>query len=70
MQEEVIYRPNYYFLESLLAIKMRRIHIVMNKPFYLEINKVLMYEFWYDCERPKYREKFKLPCINTGSFII
>ena len=49
---------------------MRRIHIVMIKPFYLEKNKVLMYEFWYDCKRPKYREKFKLPCMNTDNFVI
>ena len=37
----------------------------MNKPLYLgisilDISKVLMYEFWYDYFKPKYRDKAKL----------
>ena len=36
----------------------------MNKPVYLglsilELNKILMYEFWYDYVNPKYRGKAK-----------
>ena len=37
----------------------------MDKPVYLrlsipELNKTLMYEFWYDYVKPKYKEKAKL----------
>ena len=36
----------------------------MNKPVYLglsilELNKILMYKFWYDYAKPKYDEKAK-----------
>ena len=29
-----------------------------------------MYEFWYDCVKPKYGEKAKLCCMDTDSFIV
>ena len=53
----LVSEPNYHatksFSENLLAIEMRKIKMKMNKPVYLglsilEINKTLMYEFWYD----------------------
>ena len=36
----------------------------------LELYKILMYEFWYDCVKPKYGEKAKLCCMDTDSFIV
>ena len=47
----------------------------MNKPVYLGmsilyINKILMYEFWYDYIKPKCQWKAKLCYIDTDSFII
>ena len=39
----------------------------MNKPVYLELSKILMYEFWYDYVKPKYGEKVKLCYMNTVS---
>ena len=47
----------------------------MNKPLYLgmsilDISKMLMYEFSYDCLKPKYRDKVKLCYTDTDSFII
>ena len=47
----------------------------MNKPVFLdlsilEMNKIVMYEFWYDYVKPKYGERAKLCCIDTGSFIV
>ena len=47
----------------------------MNKPVHLgfsilELSKTLMYEFWYDCVKPKYREKAKLCRMYTDSFIV
>ena len=29
-----------------------------------------MYEFWYDCVKPKYGEKSKLCYMDTDSFIV
>ena len=47
----------------------------MNKPLYLgmsilDISKTLMYEFWYDYVKPKYKDKAKLCYMDTDSFVI
>ena len=47
----------------------------MNKPVYLgllilEISKTLMYEFWCDYIKLKYKENVKLRYMDTDSFII
>ena len=47
----------------------------MNKPAYLglwilKISKTLMYEFWYDYIKPKYKQNAKLCYIDRNSFII
>ena len=47
----------------------------MKKPVYLglsvlEISKIVMYEFWYDYVKPKYRKKSKLSYINKESFVV
>ena len=47
----------------------------MNKPVYLgmpilDISKTLMYEFWYDYIKLKYKEKANLSYMDTDSFII
>ena len=47
----------------------------MNKIIYLglsilELNKILMCEFWYDYVKPKYGKKAKLCYLNTDSFIV
>ena len=36
----------------------------------LGITKMVMYEFWYDYLKPKYREKAKLCYMDTDSFIV
>ena len=55
--------PNYhitkYFSENLMAIKMKKRKIKINKPIYLGmsilvISKTLRYEFWSDYIKPKY----------------
>ena len=47
----------------------------MNKPLYLgmsilDISKTLMYNFWYDHFKLKYRDRAKLCYTDTDSFII
>ena len=47
----------------------------MNKPLrlgmsLLDISKMLMYKFWYDCFKPKYGDRAKLCYTDTDSFII
>ena len=63
-----------WFSESFLAIEMKKIKVKMNKPIYLgfsilEISETLMYDFWYDCMKPKYKEKAKLCYTDNDSFI-
>ena len=54
---------------------MKQTEVKMNKPVYLVmsilgISKTLIYEFWYDYNKPKYKEKAKLCYIDTDSFVI
>ena len=76
-RNQLISEPNYhttkYFSEDLLAIKMKKINVKMNKPVYLgfsilEISKTLMYEFWYDYIKPKYQDNVKLCYMDTGRY--
>ena len=71
--------PNYHtskqFSEDLMGIEMNKAKVLMNKPVYLgqailDISKTLMCEFWYDYNKPKYKDKAQ-PCyMDTDSFII
>ena len=36
----------------------------------LDISKTLMYKFWYDYIKPKYKDKEKVCYTDTDSFII
>ena len=65
----LVSEPNYhttkYFSEKLLAIKMKKTKIKMNKLVYLgmsvlDISKTLMYKFWYDYIKPKYGDRTRL----------
>ena len=72
---EPYFHTTNFFTENLLAIEMRKTQILMNKPVYLglsilDLSKTVMYEFWYDYVKPKYRENAKLCYIDTGSFIV
>ena len=79
-------RPNYlvsetnyfttkFYTENLLAIKMRKTLILMNKPVHLglsilDLSKTVTYEFWYDYVKPKYGENAKLCYMDTARFIV
>ena len=74
-----VLEPNFhttkFFAENVLAIEMRNIQIIMNKPVYLglsmlDLSKTIMYEFWYDYVKPKYGENAKLCYMDTDSFIV
>ena len=78
-RNKLVAEPNYHtakhFSENLLAIKMKKTKVKMNKPVYLgmsilDISKTFMYEFWYDYIKPKYGDKAKLCYMDTDSFII
>ena len=61
--------------ESLLAIKMRKTQILMNKPFYLvlsvlKLSKTVMHEFWYHYVKSKYGKNAKLCYIVTDSLCL
>ena len=71
--------PNYHttksFSEGLLPTEMEKVKVKMNKAAYpglsiLEISKTLMYEFWYDYIKPKYRQNAKLCYTDINNFII
>ena len=54
---------------------MKKIKVKMNKPVYprlsiLEIGRTLMYEFWYNYIKPKYKQNAKLCYIDTYNFFI
>ena len=78
-RNQLVSEPNYhttkYFSENLLEIEMKKTNVKMNKPAYLgisilDIRKPLMYEYWYDFIKPKYRDRAKLCYSDTDSFII
>ena len=56
-RNQLALEPNYhttkYFSENLMAIKMKKAKVKMNKPIYLgmsilDISKTLIYKSWYD----------------------
>ena len=78
-RNKLVSEPNYHTMklieENLAIIEMRKVKVKMNKPIYLglcilEISKIIMYEFWYDYVKNKYRNKARLCYTDTDSFVI
>ena len=78
-RKRLVSESNYHsykkFSDHLMAIEMKKTRVKMNKPLYLgmsilDISKTLMYKFWYDYFKPKYRDRVKLCYTDTDSFII
>ena len=76
---KLVLEPNYHttkhFSDIMLATEMRKTKVKMNKLLYLgmsilDISKTLIYEFWYDYVKAKYKDKTKLCYMNTDSFVI
>ena len=68
-RKKLVSEPNYdsrkVFSESLMAIEMRKTEVFIDKPIAVEqaaldISKTLMYEFWYECLKPKYSDNINL----------
>ena len=78
-RSKLVSEPNYHTInlisEDLSIIEMKKTKVKMMKPIYLglsilEMNKILMYEFWYDYMKPKYDNNDKLCYMDTDSFIM
>ena len=71
--------PNYHttkwFSENLLALEMKETLVKMNKPIYvglpiLSLSKILMYDYWYNEMKPKYKDEIRLCYMDMDSFIM
>ena len=65
-RKRLVLEPNYHshkrFSEHLMAIEMKKTRVKMVNPLQLgmpklDINKTLLYEFWYEYIGPKYGDK-------------
>ena len=62
------------FSENLVGVNMRKVKVVINKPFYvgfavLELSKLHMYDFHYNYMVPKYGAKAQLLFTDTDSLM-
>ena len=78
-RKKLVSEPNYhtinYISEHLSITEMNKTKVKMNKPIslqllILDISKILMYEFWYYCMKPKYGNRVKLCYMDTDSFVM
>ena len=78
-RKKLVFEPNYAscttFSDHLMAIEMGKTRVLMDKPILvgqaiLDKSKELMYEFYYEYLKSKYREKVKLCYMDTDSFIL
>ena len=72
---EPYYQNATLFTEYKIAIEMKKMETLTNKPFYLglsvpELSKILIYGFSYDYVKEKYDEKSKLCNVDTDSFTV
>ncbi|XP_020297152.1 uncharacterized protein LOC109861765 [Pseudomyrmex gracilis] len=76
--EALIAKPNFHsrnvFAEDLVAIELRRLEVLFNKPLYvgmyiLDISKTCLYEFHYDYMTPLYGYDCKILYTDTDSLI-
>ena len=68
------YHSTKHFSKNLLETEMKTAKVKRNKPVYLgmsilDISKMPMYDFWYDYDQSKYKDKAKICYLNTDSFV-
>ena len=78
-RKKLVSKPNYAsctaFSDHLMAIEMRKTCIYMDKPILvgqaiLDKSKELMYRFFCDHLKPKYRDKLQLLYMDNDSFVL
>ena len=73
-RNKLVSEPNYHTMklidDNLAIIEMKKVKVKMNKPIYLGLSILDMYEFWYDFMKSKYGNRAKLCYMDTDSFII
>ena len=78
-RKKLVSVPNFQsctrFSNHLLATEMRKMRIYMDKPIMvgqaiLDKSKELMYHFYYDYLKPKYKENVNLMYMDTDSFVL
>ena len=78
-RNKLVSEPNYHTMklisENLSIIEMKKVKVKMNNPIYLglsilEISKIIMYEFWCDYMKRKYRDMVKLCYTDTDSLVM
>ena len=78
-RKKLVSEPNYAsctpFSDHLIAIEMRKTRIYMDKPILvgqaiLDKSKELMYKFYYEYLKPKYKQKLQLLYMDADSFIL
>ena len=84
IRNQLASEPNYHttkrISKDLSIMEMKKVEVKMNKPVYLgqailDISNIryqilLMYEFWYNYIKPKYRDNARLCYMDTDSFVI
>ena len=68
------FEDGYPFSKKLFAVETRKTKIKLNNPVFLgeailDLGKMLMYKFQYDCMQPKYGSEVKLCYMDTESFV-
>ena len=68
------FKSRVRFRDNFFAFEMGKIKVVMNKHVYLgqatlDLNKMVMYRFYYDYSLPKYGDWTVLCYMDTDSFV-
>ena len=78
-RNKLVSEPNYHttkrFSGNLLPIEMKKTSVKMKKPIYLglailSLSKILMYDYWYNKMKPKYKDRIRLCYMDMDSFIM
>ena len=76
-RNKLVSEPNFHTMKlidnNLAIIEMKKVKVKMNKPIYLGLSildKITIYEFWYDYVKIKYEDKAQLCYMDTDSFVV